>query len=149
MNNRKIDITVGRDILFLQRKKIKEIVNKNFLKLNGDIRIKNAIEKFKDSNCSEAYYVGNKNKLLGKISLQVLLSYNLNQKISDIKKSKFLKINDNEDLSKTIEKCRDFVGESVPVIDDKGRIIGVFSESDLFISYLEAEKFRAEEETKS
>ena len=78
-----------------------------------------------------------------------MLSYNLNQKISDIKKSKFLKINDNEDLSKTIEKCRDFVGESVPVIDDKGRIIGVFSESDLFISYLEAEKFRAEEETKS
>ena len=36
-----------------------------------------------------------------------------------------------------------------PVIDDKGRIIGVFSESDLFISYLEAEKFRAEVETKS
>jgi len=149
LNNRKIDITVGRDILFLQRKKIKEIVNKNFLKLNGDITIKDAIEKFKDSNCSEAYYVGIKNKLLGKISLQVLLSYNSNQKISEIKKSKFLKINDNEDLSKTIEKCRDFVGESVPVIDDKGRIIGVFSESDLFISYLEAEKFRAEVETKS
>ena len=48
-----------------------------------------------------------------------------------------------------LRKCRNFVGESVPVIDDKGRIIGVFSESDLFISYLEAEKFRAEEETKS
>ena len=124
-------------------------MNKNFLKLNGDITIKSAIEKFKDSNCSEAYYVGNKNKLLGKITLQALLSYKLNQKISDIKKSKFLKINDYEDLSKTIEKCRDFVGESVPVIDDKGRIIGVFSESDLFISYLEAEKFRAEVETKS
>ena len=58
LNNRNIDITVGRDILFLQRKKIKEIVNKNFLKLNGDITIKSAIEKFKDSNCSEAYYVG-------------------------------------------------------------------------------------------
>ena len=52
-------------------------------------------------------------------------------------------------MSKTIEKCKDFVGESVPVVDDKGRIIGVFSESDLFISYLEAEKFRAEVETKS
>lgn len=149
LNNRKIDITVGRDILFLQRKKIKEIVNKNFLKFNGDITIKNAIEKFKESSCSEAYYVGNKNKLLGKISLPVLLSYKPNQKISDIKKSKFLKINDYEDLSKTIEKCKDFVGESVPVVDEKGRIIGTFSESDLFISYLEAEEFRADEETKS
>ncbi len=149
LNNRKIDITVGRDILFLQRKKIKEIVNKNFLKFNGEVTIKNAIEKFKEWNCSEAYYVGNKNKLLGKISLPVLLSYKLNQKISDIKKSKFLKIDEYEDLSKTIEKCKDFVGESIPVVDEKGRIIGIFSESDLFISYLEAEEFRADIETKS
>ena len=78
-----------------------------------------------------------------------MLSYKLNQKISDIKKSKFLKIDEYEDLSKTIEKCKDFVGESIPVVDEKGRIIGIFSESDLFISYLEAEEFRADIETKS
>ena len=48
-------------------------MNKNFLKLNGDITIKNAIEKFKDSNCSEAYYVGNKNKLLGKIFTSIVI----------------------------------------------------------------------------
>ena len=35
---------------------------------NCENTIKNAIEKFKESSCSEAYYVGNKNKLLGKIS---------------------------------------------------------------------------------
>ena len=65
-----------------------------------------------------------------------MLSYKLNQKIKDIKKTKFLKINDNEDLSNTIEKCKDFVGESDTCVDDKGKIIGIFSESDLFVSYL-------------
>ena len=40
----------------------------------------------------------------------------------------FLKINHDEDLSKTIQKCKDFVGESIPVVDEKGRIIGIFSE---------------------
>lgn len=149
LSNRNIDITVGRDILFLQRKQIKEIVNNNFLKLQGDLSIKEAISKYKDAECSEGYYVGENDKLLGKFSLTKLLSCNLNLKIRDIQKSKFLKINEEDDLSNTIEKCKDFVGESIPVIDKKGKIIGIFSESDLFVSYLEAEEFRANIETKS
>ena len=149
LNNRNIDITVGRDILFLQRKKIKEIVDKELFKIDGNITVKEAIEMFKTHECSEAYYVGLNDKLLGKLSLPKLLSYNDDLKIKDIKKTKFLKINDNEDLSNTIQKCKDFVGESIPVVDNKGKIIGIFSENDLFVSYLEAEEFRADVETKS
>ena len=73
----------------------------------------------------------------------------MNEKISKVKKINFLKIKDDEDLSNVIEKCKEFVGESIPVLDRKGRIIGIFSESDLFVSYLEAEAFRADVETKS
>ena len=149
LSNRNIDITVGRDILFLQRKKIKDIVDKNFLRLEGELSIKEAIEKFKELECSEGYYVGINDKLLGKISLPKLLSYKLDSKIRDVKKTKFLKINDEEDLSNTIEKCKDFIGESIPVVDNRGKIVGIFSENDLFISYLEAEEFRADVETKS
>ena len=86
---------------------------------------------------------------MGKISLPKLLSYKLDSKIRDVKKTKFLKINDEEDLSNTIEKCKDFIGESIPVVDNRGKIVGIFSENDLFISYLEAEEFRADVETKS
>ncbi len=149
LNNRNIDITVGRDILFLQRKKIKDIVDKNFLRLGGELSVKEAIEKFKELECSEGYYVGLNDKLLGKISLPKLLSCKLDSKIRDVKKTKFLKINDEEDLSNTIQKCKDFVGESIPVVDNKGKIVGIFSENDLFVSYLEAEEFRADIETKS
>ena len=149
LSNRNIDITVGRDILFLQRKKIKDIVDTNFLRLEGQLSIKEAIEKFKELECSEGYYVGLNDKLLGKISLPKLLSCKLDSKIRDVKKTKFLKINDEEDLSNTIEKCKDFVGESIPVVDNRGKIVGIFSENDLFVSYLQAEEFRADIETKS
>ena len=60
-----------------------------------------------------------------------------------------MKIDSEEDLSTAIEKCKDFVGESIPVVDKRGKIVGVFSENDLFVSYLEAEAFRADIETKS
>ena len=149
LNNRKIDITVGRDILFLQRKTVKDIVDSNFLKFSGEMSVRDAVEKFKENECSEGYYVGEKNKLIGKITLPLILKYKISEKIKDIKKVEFLKIHSNEDLSKTIELCKDFVGESIPVVDEKGKIIGVFSESDLFVSYLEAEEFRANVETKS
>ena len=149
LNNRKIDITVGRDILFLQRKKIKEIIEKDFLKFDDQIYVKEAIDKFIQKQCSEGYVVDSKNKLLGKISLPYLLTQRKDRKVKEIKKVKFLKIDSEEDLSATIEKCKEFVGESIPVIDEKGRIIGIFSENDLFISYLEAEAFRADIETKS
>ena len=75
---------------------------------------------FKTFDCSEAYYVGLKINFRENFFTK-LLSYNDDLKIKDIKKTKFLKINDNEDLSKTIQKCKDFVGESIPVVDDKGR----------------------------
>ena len=140
---------VGRDILFLQRKKIKEIIEKDFLKFDDKIYVKEAIDKFIQKQCSEGYVVDAKNKLLGKISLPYLLTQKKDKKVKEIKKVKFLKIDSEEDLSATIEKCKEFVGESIPVIDEKGRIIGIFSENDLFISYLEAEAFRADIETKS
>ena len=117
LSNRQIDITVGRDILFLQRKKIKEIVDKNYLKIDGETQVSQAIELFKQKQCSEGYLVDHKNKLLGKISLPILLSYKMNLKVKEIKKIKFLKIDADDDLSKTIEKCKDFVGESIPVVD--------------------------------
>ena len=31
-----------------------------------------------------------------------------------------------------IDKVKDFVGESIPIVDDKGKILGIISESDLF-----------------
>ena len=46
----------------------------------------------------------------------------------------------------TIDKVKDFVGESIPITDNKGYMLGIISESDLFNALLIAEKERNEEE---
>jgi CBS-domain-containing membrane protein len=48
-----------------------------------------------------------------------------------------------------MEKCKDFVGESIPVIDENRRLLGIFSENDLFIYYSKAQEMRKTEETKA
>lgn len=145
---RSIDIQDGRDILYLKNIKIKEITNTNFLKFNDNFRIKDVIEEFKKKDCSEAYYVDKNNTLKSKIFLTQLLNLKKSSRLNDIKQKEFLTIESEENLIDVIEKCKNFIGESIPVIKNK-KIVGVFSENDLFIYYSAAQELRKKEETKS
>ena len=64
--------------------------------------------------------------------------------ISNYKNYLFLNVSDT--VLEAIDKVKDFVGESIPIVDDKGYILGIISESDLFNALLMAEKERNEEE---
>ena len=66
-----------------------------------------------------------------------------------MKSKKFLFIKSDENLIDVMEKCKDFIGESIPVIDENKKLLGIFSENDLFIYYSSAQKLRKTEETKS
>ena len=57
-------------------------------------------------------------------------------------------LNCDEDLSRTIQKCKDFVGESIPVIDPQKKLLGVVTEGDLFQIYLKVSKEEKEIENK-
>jgi Mg/Co/Ni transporter MgtE len=69
--------------------------------------------------------------------------------IKDIKTQDYLVIEAEENLIDVMEKCKDFVGESIPVIDENRRLLGIFSENDLFIYYSKAQEMRKTEETKA
>ena len=47
-------------------------------------------------------------------------------------------LTNKDSILQGIETCKDFVGESVPVIDkEKNTLIGIITESDLFKAYLD------------
>ena len=69
--------------------------------------------------------------------------------IKDIKTQDYLVIDSKENLVDVMEKCKDFVGESIPVVDENRRLLGIFSENDLFIYYSKAQEMRKTEETKA
>ena len=86
---------------------------------------------------SESYLVDNTNKLLNKFELHFLLKKS-NKKLllNKLKKNNFLKLNENSSIFKSIQKCKTFVGESIPVVKDNGEILGVVSEGDLLQIFL-------------
>ena len=149
LNARSIDIQDGRDILYLKSIKIKEIINTNYLKFKGNITVKTAVDEFSKNECSEAYFVDDNNALKSKIVLTDIINQNGKKYLKDLNKTKFLTISSNENLIDVIEKCKEFIGESIPVVDDSDKLIGVFSENDLFVQYADAQEYRKKEETKS
>jgi CBS domain-containing protein len=58
----------------------------------------------------------------------------------------FLSLNENQNILDAIDLIKDFVGESVPVVDNQNNILGIVTESDLFNQLLIAENIRKNEE---
>ena len=137
--NRNIDLKIGRDHLLLNEKIIDEIKQNKFCKITKDIPIKKAIDIMASKNYSEAYFIDEQGRLSKKIEIAKLIKIvNKNLPLSKLKRNKFLKIYNYETVLRTINVCKDFVGESIPIVDKDERIVGVISESDLFKTFLEA-----------
>ena len=145
--NRKIDIHLGRDRLRLDSIKVNEIISKDYVRLVPEHSVSDMIRILADSNVSEGYVIDPKGKLISKVSLPLLLkTRNKKNFLNDKSFRKYLYLNTADTVLDAIDKVKDFVGETIPVIDRKGFIKGTISESDLFNSLLLAEKERNEEE---
>ena len=135
--NKKIDLKIGRENIKLQETNVSEITHKDFCILSHDTKLGDALKKMVKEQKSESYLVDNTNKLLNKFELHFLLKKS-NKKLvlNKLKKNNFLKLNENSSIFKSIQKCKTFVGESIPVVKDNGEILGVVSEGDLFQIFL-------------
>ena len=93
------------------------------------------------SKNSEAYLTDSDNKILNKFELPFLLSQrNKKNIVKKISKINYLKLSSTDNILDSIEKCKTFVGESIPVIDNNEKLIGVVTEGDLFQIYLKVTK---------
>ncbi len=145
--NRNIDIQIGRDSLQLQSIKMGSIIRKDYIRLSAEHSVNDMINILSKAKSSEGYVINPKGVLIGKILLpEILLIENKSLPPNIQLYKKYLSLNENKNILEAIEKIKDFVGESVPVVDNKKNIIGVVTESDLFNQLLFAEKIRKKEE---
>lgn len=145
--NRNIDIQMGRDNLHLQSIKVNSIIRKDYIRLVPEHSVDNMIKILSQAKSSEGYILDPKGKLLGKIMLPEILLLEKKTIPPDISSyNKYIYLNKENSILESIELIKDFVGESVPVVDDKKNILGVITESDLFNQLLIAEKVRNKEE---
>ena len=145
--NRNINIQIGRDKLQLQSVKVKSILRKDFIRVAPEHTVEKIINILAQEKTSEGYLINPKGVLIGKIELpELLLLENKNIPPEIETYNKFLFLDENNSVLEAIDIIKDFIGESIPIIDQNKCIIGVITESDLFNQLLIAEKIRNKEE---
>ena len=144
--NRNIDIQIGRDSLQLQSIKVGSIIRKDYIRLSVEHSANDMIKILSTSKSSEGYIINPKGVLIGKVLLPDLLLIS-NKDIPPDEKlyNKFLSLDEKCSVFDSIEKIKDFVIESVPVIAPDKIMLGVITESDLFNQLLNAEILEKEE----
>ena len=145
--NRNIDIKLGRNNLHLKSISIEKILSTDYIRLAPEHKVEDMIKILSEANSSEGYIINPKGKLLGKVELPSLI-LNKNKAVppNSSSYSNFLSIKSNNNVLEAIELIKDFVGESVPIINENQIILGIVTESDLFTELLKAEKVREDEE---
>jgi len=145
--NKNIDLKLGRENIKLQQIEISEIAHQDYCEIKTKMTIDDAIKTLVKSKNSEGYLVDSNKKLVGKFDLPYLLSQkNKKKKINKVSVEKFLKLSSDENVFKCIDICKDFVGESIPVVEKKGTLSGVVTEGDLFQIFLKVSKEEKEME---
>lgn len=137
LTSRGVAITKGREQILLNEVLIKNYVDTNFTKLNTNISIENAIKILTKEKTTEGYIISKENKYIGKISLLNLINKK-GKNLIDFTDKKPLLIDPNSNLLFVIKKLSKFVGESIPIVNNKtNEMIGIISENDVLKAYLD------------
>ena len=131
---RKIPMGSGREHILLSQTSIEKYIDKNYLFLNKEISIENALKKFSQNNVTEAYFYDSNKIFLGKLKLVKIIGKKNDKAIKYIEK-KFIKLDPSNNIFECIKILSNFVGESIPVIDKNNRFVGIISENDILKAY--------------
>ena len=135
--NRNFRISRGRADIVLSETSIKNIVGKNKFLSTTQTNRKELIKLFASSDFTEAYIIEEDYRLIGKIKVNEVMK-ELNQDVVIDKNPLALGI--HESISEAITKASNFVGESIPVLDQSKKLVGVITEADLFLQYLSVQE---------
>ena len=135
--NRNFRISRGRADIVLSEISIKNIIGKNKFLSTTQTKRKELIKLFASSDFTEAYIIEEDNRLMGKIKVNEVMK-ELNQDVLIDKNPLALSI--DESISEAITKASNFVGESIPVLDQSKKLVGVITEADLFLQYLSVQE---------
>ena len=133
LKSRNIQMGFGREHILMTQTKILNYVSSNFLSLKLNSTNKNNITQFKRMNSTEAYFIDKEQNYFGKLKLINILNKPGNS--INFKEKNPIIINPNQNIYEIMNILKDFVGESIPVVNDKNKLIGVISENDVLKAY--------------
>lgn len=145
------DLSLGRDKVILQRNTIAEHVTTEAVLIQAEQSLEEAQQAMLEADRTECYVLDNLSRYQGKLRLFDIARL---QKRIDLDRVAAADHADPDPLTfrndlsvwDALELMRDFVGESIPIVDQRGYFIGIIYESTLVAAYLDTLKnLRAEE----
>ena len=139
--DRGINVNLGRGHLKLMEEPVLKYVTEDFCLINKSENVQDTLKKMISKNFTEAYVVDKGNHFLGKLLINDLINTKGSKSVLDYLKRDPLILNPDLSVLQSIEACRTFVGESIPIVDPESKTFkGVISEADLFSAYLDLDK---------
>lgn len=154
---RGLDLSMGRDKVRLSQTYIGDYLTQNFVCCQSDATFLQIKKALLDANQNEAYIVSDNKKYVGMVTLNQIVvceqpgSLPTAATLEEIKASDYATGNSlcfNSEMSvwDAMQSMHEFVGESIPVVDANGLLLGVVYESTLVNAYLKTvHDLRAEE----
>ena len=138
--DRGINLLKGREAIALRQLTVAAFSSQNYVSAGTETTGQSLCQQLKDRGQTEAYIVDREHRLLGKISLYAALEAG-ESPIETFIDSEPVSLYAHNTLDDAIYKVRDFVGESLPVIDaETGRLQGSITESALFQAITNVQK---------
>lgn len=136
--DRGIDLHRGRGHLNLMETPLSAYVHQDYTAFGPRVTVGKAMSTMQKDGRVEAYVVGREGDYIGKLEYLRLIKSDPKQAVSQFLQNDALSIKADASLLQAIEAARNFVGESIPVIDrETGIIEGIVTEGDLFAAYLD------------
>ena len=137
--DRDIDLQKGREAIALSQQKMEDLASDDYVALDPGSDGVHAVEKLKKRGHTEGYIVDENGKMIGKISIYDAL------KAGEAKVKTVLEVNpiillSGESLTVAMEKVSQFVGESLPVVNEENDLLGTVTEGDLFQAVIDVQR---------
>ena len=153
LKNRGVDLGLGRDKALLNIKSIEPYVSDDFCRIDKQVTLAEARRKMIRCAATEAFYLDDDSIYKGTISLVKLATLidkgeDMDQSIVSHVEQESYKLTQDTTIWEAMNQLQNFVGESIPVLDDpkNKKMLGIVHESTIIKAYLETTSTLRQEE---
>ena len=146
-----VDINAGREVLILQHRTIREVMETEYVTLNPDADLATVEQTLRDHPETDIYVIDSEKRLLGSITLATAwdaLKTGSDQTAADLATLPEHILTEETDLNQGFEIIEEFVGISLPVVKNTEtmHLTGIIHEANIIQAYNEAVKTARGEE---
>ena len=125
-----------RLILSYDEDEIGSMMTTNFVAIRKDLSIRQAMRELvtqagENDNISTVYVVDDADKFYGAIDLKDLIIARETDELNSIISTSYPYVTDHEKIDNCIETIKDYAEDSLPVLTDNGKLIGILTAQDI------------------